>query len=131
VKTVRAAVGNGNESGRPLVALICNVPLIGEGIRSELEFADVHSFKGERDTGGLLRSLKPDVVIVDSAADADEASAYAAEHDASVLHISARPRLLRVFQRGEWKHVATTDGPTPEAVRNVVAGTLFARGVPA
>jgi hypothetical protein len=128
---MRPRAGNGRESGRPLVALICSVPLIGEGIRPELEFADVHSFKGERDTGGLLRSLKPDVVIVDSAADADEASAYATEHDASVLHISARPRLLRVFERGEWKQVGTTDGPTPEAVRNVVAGTLFARGVPA
>ena len=47
------------------------------------------------------------------------------------MHISVRPRLLRVFQRGEWEQMATTDGPTPETVRNLVAGTLFARGAPA
>lgn len=116
---------------QPLVALICCVPLIGEGIRPELEFADVHSFRGERDTAGLLRSLKPDVVIVDSSVDAREASAYATEHDSAVLHISPRSRSLRLFQRGEWKQVGPGECPTPEAVRNVVAGTLFARGAPA
>jgi hypothetical protein len=117
-------------SRRPLVALICCVPLIGEGIRPELEFADVHSFKGERDTAGLLRSLNPDVVIVDSPADAREASAYATEHDSTVLHISMRARSLRLFRQGEWKQIGPSEGPTPEAVRNVVAGTLFARGAP-
>jgi hypothetical protein len=129
VKVERVYAGNG--SVKPLVALICCVPLIGEGIRPELEFADVHSFKGERDTAGLLRSLRPDVVIVDSPADAREASAYAAEHDSTVLHISVRARSLRLFQRGEWKQVGTSTGTTPEAVRNIVAGTLFARGAPA
>lgn len=117
--------------GRPLVALICSVPLIGEGIRPELDFADVHSFRGDRDTAGLLRSLKPDVVIVDGSADAEVAGTYATEHEIPVVHISVRPRLLRVFQRGEWEQMATTDGPTPETVRNLVAGTLFARGAPA
>jgi hypothetical protein len=115
----------------PLIALICCVPLIGEGIRPELEFADVHSFKGERDTAGLLRSLEPDLVIVDSSADAREASAYALERDSAVLHISVRSRTLRLFQRGAWKQVGATGAATPEAVRNVVAGTLFARGASA
>jgi hypothetical protein len=112
----------------PLIALICCVPLIGEGIRPELEFADVHSFRGERDTAGLLRSLEPDLVIVDSPADARAASAYALERDSAVLHISVRSRTLRLFQRGAWKQVGATGAVTPEAVRNVVAGALFSRG---
>jgi hypothetical protein len=112
----------------PLVALVCSVPLIGEGILPELEFAEVHSFKGERDTAGLLRSLEPDLVIVDSSADAREASAYALDRDSAVLHISVRSRTLRLYQRGVWKQVGATGAATPESVRNVAAGTLFARG---
>jgi hypothetical protein len=112
----------------PLVALICCVPLIAEGIRPELEFAEVHSFKGERDTAGLLRSLEPELVIVDSSADAREASAYALDRDAAVLHVSVRSRTLRLFQSGAWKQVGATGAATPESVRNVAAGTLFARG---
>ena len=129
MKAARTRGGGG--SGQPLVALICCVPLIGEGVRPELEFAEVHSFKGKRDTAGLLRSLEPDLVIVDSSVDAREASAYATEHDSAVLHISVRSRSLRLFHRGGWKQVGTSEGATPEAVRNVVAGTLFARGEPA
>jgi len=112
----------------PLVALICRVPLIAEGIRPELEFAEVHSFKGERDTAGLLRSLEPELVIVDSSADAREASAYALDRDSAVLHISVNSRTLRLFQSGAWKQVGATGAATPESVRNVAAGTLFARG---
>jgi hypothetical protein len=118
------------EGGRPLVAAVCSVPLVGEAVRSALEFAEVRIFTGQRDTAGLLRSLKPDVVIVDSDPDADEASAYAAETDVSVLQISIRDRSLRLFRNGEWEQVGDGEGPTPEAVRNVVAGTLFSRRGP-
>jgi hypothetical protein len=114
------------EGGRPLVAAVCSVPLVGEAVRSALEFAEVRIFTSQRDTAGLLRSLKPDVVIVDSDADADDASVYATETDVPVLQISIREPSLRLFHKGEWEHVG--EGPTPEAVRNVVAGTLFARG---
>jgi hypothetical protein len=115
-------------TGRPLVAVICSVPLVGEAIRSALDFADVQSFAGQRDTAGLLRWLKPDVVIVDSDSDASESAAYAAENDSAVLHICVRERKLRLFRRGEWEQVGNGEGPTPEAVHNVVAGLLFARG---
>jgi hypothetical protein len=114
-------------NGRPLVAIICSVPLVGEAIRSALDFADVKSFTGKRDTAGLLQWLKPDVVIVDSESDAREASAYATENDLSVLHICVRERSLRLLRHGEWEHIAEGEGPTPEAVHNVVAGILFAR----
>ena len=128
MKPARSRAGGG---GQPLVALICCVPLIGEGVLPELEFAEVHSFKGKRDTAGLLRSLEPDLVIVDSSVDAREASAYATESDSAVLHISVRSRSLRLFRHGVWKQVGTSESATPDAVRNVVAGTLFARAAPA
>jgi len=67
-------------------------------------------------------------VIVDSEAGAAEATAFAIEHDLPVLHISVRDRELRLFRGGEWELIGNGEGPTPESIRNVVAGSLFARG---
>ncbi len=116
------------EEARPLVAVVCSVPLVGEAVRSALEFAEVRTFTGRRDTAGLLRWLKPDVVIVDNDADAGDASAYASDHDVPVLHIAVREHSLRLFRDGAWEQVGNGEGPTPDVVRNVVAGMLFARG---
>jgi hypothetical protein len=116
------------EGGPPLVAVVCSVPLVGEAVRSALEFAEVRTFTGQRDTIGLLEWLKPDVVVVDSDADARDASAYGLDHDVPVLHICVREDALRLFRHGDWEHVGNGEGATPEAVHNVVAGTLFARG---
>jgi len=87
----------------------------------------VHSFKGERDTAGLLRSLGPELVIVDSSADAREASAYALDRDAAVLHISVRSRTLRLFQSGAWKQ-SVRPGPRRPSRSERGRRTLFARG---
>jgi hypothetical protein len=39
-----------------------------------------------------------------------------------------RERTVRVFVEGEWTVLDSDDeGPTPQQIRNVVAGTLFAR----
>ena len=113
---------------RPLVAVVCDVPLLGEAVESALEFAEVRSFTAHRDTEGLLTWLRPDAVVVDSDAEADAASAVAARVGVPVLHISVRDHTLRLFRRGAWTQVASGDGPTPESIRNVLAGTLFARG---
>jgi hypothetical protein len=118
------------EGGRPLVAVVCSVPLVGEAVRSTLEFAEVRTFTGQRDTIGLLQWLKPDVVVVDNDADARDASAYALQHDLPVLHIRVREDALRLFHQGEWIQVGNGERQSPEAVRNVIAGTLFARGGP-
>ena len=111
----------------PLVAVVCAVPLIGEAVESVLEFAEVRSFKARRDTAGLLRWLRPDAVVVDSDDDAAAAS-EAAGDELPVLHISVRDHTLRLYRRGAWTQVGTSEGPTPESIRNVLAGTLFARG---
>jgi hypothetical protein len=114
-------------SARPLVAVVCSVSLLGEAMRSELEFAEVRAFTPGRDTAGLLRWLQPDVVIVDTDDDAREASVVAAERDFAVLHISVRDGSLQLFRDGVWEHLGKGDGPDAEDVRNVIAGSLFAR----
>ena len=113
---------------RPLVAVVCAIPLLGEAVESALEFAEVLSFSdrgGEID--GLLSWLRPDVVIVDSDKAATEASAFALEHQLPMLHIVVRERRLRLFVAGEWDYVDNEEGPSPETIRNVVAGLLYAR----
>jgi hypothetical protein len=118
------------ERTRPLVAVVCTVPLLGEAVRSALEFADVQTF-AERggDLDGLLRWLRPDALIVDSHAGAEQAAAFARETDLPVVHLAVQERELRFYRGGTWTHVGNGEGPTPESVRNVVAGALFAKEV--
>jgi hypothetical protein len=120
---------NAIDPRRPLVAVICSVPMLVEAVTSALEFAEVRAFSGDHgDTPGLLRWLRPDAVIVDSDIDAGEAAAFATDRDLPVVHISVRERTVRVFVGGEWMVIdSDEEGPTPQQIRNVVAGTLFAR----
>ena len=95
---------------------------------SVLDFAEVRTFSDRGgDVDGLLRWLRPDALIVDSDAGALEATEFARENDLPLVHISVRDRVLRLFRNGEWELVGNGEGPTPDAVRNVIAGTLFAR----
>lgn len=119
------------DDGRPLVVVWCSVPLLGEAVDFALEFAEVRSFASSGgDLAGLLRWLRPDAVVVDSDEGAADAAPFAREHDMPLLHVSVRERSLRIYRAGEWQDVAEDEGPTPEAIRNVVAGALFARGGP-
>jgi hypothetical protein len=116
---------------RPLVAVWCSVPLLGEAVEFALEFAEVRSFASSGgDLAGLLRWLHPDAVVVDSEEGAEDAAPFAREHDTPLLHLSVRDRSLRVYRAGVWDELGNGDGLTPEAIRNVVAGALFARGGP-
>ena len=116
------------ERQRPLVAVVCAVPLLGEAVESALEFAEVRSFSGRGgDVAGLLQWVRPDAVVIDDDELATGAAAYAAEWEIPVVHIRVRDRALRFFHRGSWTVVSNGEGPTPEIIRNVVAGALFAR----
>jgi hypothetical protein len=113
---------------RPLVAVVCSVPLLEEAVGSALEFAEVRSFS-DRGGGiaGLLCWLRPDAVVVDSETAAAEAAAFALERPLPVLHIAVLEQQLRLFVNGEWEYVADSEGASSESIRNVIAGTLFAR----
>ena len=117
---------------RPFVAVVCDVPLLGEAMRSALEFADVQTFAARGgDLDGLVRWLRPDALIVDNASSAEEAATFAHEHDLPVLHISAQDRTMSLYRSGAWERIGNGEGPTAEAVRNVVAGVVFTRDVTA
>ena len=116
------------DRARPLVAVISAVPLLTEAIRASLDFADVQAFAADNgDAAGLLRWLKPDAAIVDSDEAAREAARFAVDADLPLLHISVRDEGLRLLRNGAWENISNGDGPTPEEVRNVIAGVLFAR----
>jgi hypothetical protein len=113
---------------RPLVAVVCAVPLLGEAMRSALEFAEVQTFSaGGGDLVGLVRWLRPDALIVDTVAGAEEATRVARDAQVPVLYISMQERSLRFCRDGRWETLDDGEEPTPDAIRNVVAGALFAR----
>jgi hypothetical protein len=119
--------GSGREL--PLIALVCAIPLLAEAVRFELAFAEVVAFSDRGgDVGGLLHWLHPDVVVVDTDEAAAGAVAYAQEHDLPLLHISPQKRALYLFQGGVWEETGNGEGPTPENVRNVIVGALYAGG---
>jgi hypothetical protein len=116
---------------RPLVAVLCSVPLLGEAMSSALEFAEVRTFAASGgDVEGLLGWLRPAALIVDTEVGAEAAMTYAREHDLPLIHVSLRDRTLRRYRGGVWEQVSEGEGPTPEGIRNVVAGSLFARAEP-
>lgn len=113
---------------RPLVAVVCAVPLLFEGLRHALgEVARVQFFPAAHETAGLLRWIRPDAVIVDDDATAESASRFARELGVPLLHLSVRERRVRVFESGTWLAAADSDDATPETVRDVLAGSLYAR----
>ena len=116
---------------RPLVAVVCVVPLLGEAMESALDFADVQVFPaGRGDLAGLLRWLRPSALIVDSEAGAGEAAAVVCESGLPVLYVSVQERTLRLYRNGAWERLGNGDEPTPESIRNVLAGALFAGEMP-
>ena len=115
-------------TARPLVAVVCVVPLLGEAMESALDFAEVRSFStSDGDIAGLLRWLRPDALIVDSEGDAEEAAAFARDHELPVLHVSVQKGALRLLRHGAWEIIGSGEQATPAVIRNVVAGALFAR----
>ena len=112
---------------RPLVVVISSVPLVGQAAGSVLDFAEVRFFTSGGDTAGLLSWMRPDAVIVDCDADAEAAQSAAKAYEVPVVHIGLRDRTLRLLRHGKWRQIGNGEGPTPEAIRNAVAGSLFSR----
>jgi hypothetical protein len=113
---------------RPLVALVCQVPLIAEAISSALEeIAEVRVFPGGRGgTDGLLRSLDPDGVVVDSPREAEAATSFVREAGIPLVEISLVDQRLRVLGSAGWEEEGDF-AATPEAIRNVLVGRILGR----
>ena len=111
---------------QPLVAVLYRVPLLCEAISSALDdIAEVHMFQARRgDTVGLLRSLRPDAVVVDHPSEAAEARGWTERRGVPLVHISLRERRIRVLRSGDWDESA---GASRESIRNVIAGAMYAR----
>ena len=118
-----------NTSGRrqPLAAVLYSVPLLCEAISSALDdIAEVRMFRASRgDTVGLLRSLRPDAVVVDHPAEAEEAREWSEEREIPLVHINLRERKIGVLRAGDWEESA---GAGRESIRNIIAGAMYARG---
>jgi hypothetical protein len=123
---VSANVVSGSE---PLVAVICEVPLLAEALVAALEgIAQVHAFPAElQDADGLLRSLQPDAVVVDTPKQASIAAKFAREARVPLVHVLLRESKQRVLQNGEWEARDGVEGASPEAIRNVLVAGIFGR----
>jgi hypothetical protein len=122
--------GEPGSNGKPLVVAVCAVPMLQEALIAALEdMAEVQSFPAHRgDTVGLLKSLKPDAVVVDAEDEAEAAAAFGRESNSPVLHISLKDRKLRILRNGDWEDAGNGGGASSEEIRNILAASLFARG---
>jgi hypothetical protein len=111
---------------RPLVAVLYRVPLVCEAIVAALDpIVSARPFPARiGDLLGLLGSVRPDAIVVDSDVEAEKISLYARIHEVPLLHIDLRAQRLLVFHGGDWRSEETV---TAESVRNAVAGVLFGR----
>jgi hypothetical protein len=112
---------------QPFVAVLYSVPLLCEALSSALEnIADVHSFPaGRGDTVGLLRSIAPDAIVVDDPDEAESARRWARRHGVPLVHVVLRERKIRVLRNGGWEE---SPARSAESIRNVLAGSIYARG---
>jgi hypothetical protein len=111
--------------------LLCRVPLLCEALDGALAgVATVQRFPASGDTGGLLRSLRPDSVVVDTAEEAAQAEGYAQESGAPLVCVDLAQGALSVFRSGRWEAPADATASS-EGIRNVLVGGIFGRRRPA
>ena len=112
---------------KPFVAVLSHVPLVTGAIVDALEgIAEVRAFTTQNgDTVGLLRSLRPDAIVVDGAEEAESAAEYARGADVPVVYVSLRESKLRVLEGDGWRD--EPGGPSPESLRNALAAAIYRR----
>jgi hypothetical protein len=111
---------------RPLVAVFYRVPLVCEALLSALDpIVSARTFPARiGDLLGLLGSVRPDAIVVDSEVDAEKIALYSRVHEVPLLHVDLHRQRLRILEHGAWRSEETV---TAESVRNAVAGVLFGR----
>ena len=112
---------------QPLVAVLSSVPLLSEAISLSLEgIANVRSFPARRDDPiGLLDAVAPAAVVVDDTAEAEAVRQWAEDQGVPLVHVRLHKRKIRLLRHGEWQE---SIGASAEAIRNVIAGSLYADG---
>jgi hypothetical protein len=112
---------------QPLVAVLSSVPLLSEAISLSLDgIANVRGFPARRgDPVGLLSALAPAAVVVDDTAEAEAIRRWAEDRDVPLVHVRLHKRKIRLLHHGEWQE---SIGASAEAIRNVIAGSLYADG---
>jgi hypothetical protein len=114
-------------AARPFVLVLSRVPLLTEALVDALAgIADVRAAKSpDVDTPGLLRSLRPDAIVVDGSQEAEAAVVYARSAAVPLLHVCLPQQKLRVLEHQGWRD--DTAGPTPQALRNALAEAVYRR----
>ena len=114
---------------KPLVACLCRVPMIFEALVAELdEFATVQRFPAAQgETLGLLRSIAPDGVVIDSAADAAAAEEFARETGSPVVHVEHDANRVRVLRDGKWEAPRGSE-TSAASIRNALVGGIYTKG---
>jgi hypothetical protein len=113
----------------PLVAVVCEVPLLAEALAASLNgIAEIRSFPADLDDlEGLLRSLEPDAVVVDTVTQIDASERFARDASVPLLHVRIREGELRMLSDGRWSTRNDGDGASPEAIRNALVAGIFGR----
>lgn len=108
----------------PLVAVICRAPIVYEALIEAFDgLASLARLDPDRsDLAGLLESLAPDAVVVDS----EDAAAAAANGPAPVVQLSLLEPSIRVRIDGRWRDPGL-GAASPETIRNVVVSSIFGR----
>jgi hypothetical protein len=112
---------------QPLVAVLYSVPLLCEAISSALDdIAEVRMFRAlHGDTVGLLESVQPDAVVVDHPSEAARVRGWSESRGVPLVHINLRERKISLLRGGNWEE---SSGAGAGSIRNVIAGSIFARG---
>ncbi len=114
-------------TAKPFVGVFSHVPLVTGVIVEAVEaVAEVRTFTTQNgDTVGLLRSVRPDAIVVDGGGAAEAAARYARAADVPLLYVSLTERKLRVLEGDGWRD--EPGRPSIESLRNAVAGAIYRR----
>ena len=115
---------------KPFVIVLSHVPFVTGAIVDALEgIAEAHTFATKSgDTVGLLRSLRPDAIVVDGPGAAEEAAKYARAADVPLVYIDLLEHKLCALERDGWRDVAGR--PSSGSLRNTLAEAIYQRTRP-
>ena len=112
---------------KPFVVVLSRVPLLTDAIVDAIEgIAEARAFTTkDGDVVGLLRSLRPDAIVVDGYGAAGEAAKYARAGDVPLVYVDLHERKLRVLEADGWRD--ESGRPSSESLRNVLAEAIYDR----